>query len=29
VILGGETYDLDSKTVVADQDRWLTHLPLK
>jgi len=24
VILGGETYDLDSKTVNADQDRWVT-----
>ena len=24
VILGGETYDLDSKTVVPDQPRWLT-----
>jgi hypothetical protein len=24
VILGGETYDLESKTVVPDQDRWLT-----
>jgi hypothetical protein len=23
-VLGGETYDLDSKTVVPDQDRWLT-----
>jgi len=24
VVLGGETYDLDSKTVQANKDRWLT-----
>ena len=24
VILGGETYDLDSKTVESDKDRWVT-----